>query len=192
MSENEIAKIWHPVVDVYKYDDEQTEWVAKKSGILAPQHQQFIDLGVEPYEITHSEGNLLTTAGLTRLAAKLIENVNAGSGDLQGLSNTATRLGVSNGSTAETVGDTTLSGASKWFQVMDATFPSVSGAVLTAKATFATGDGNFAWLDWGLDVGTPTVTSGATVNALLFNRKVASLGTKASGSWALTVTVTFA
>jgi hypothetical protein len=192
MSDNDIVKVWHPVVDVYKYDDEQTEWVVKKSGILAPQHQQFIDLGVKPYEIAHDEDNLLTTAGLTRLASLLV-----GAGG-QALDNTHTRLGVGNSSTAEAVGQTDLQAAAgstnRWFQVMDATFPSVAAAVMTAKATWATGDGNFVWAEWGLDVltGAGPATSGNTVNSVLFNRKVAALGTKASGTWALTVTVTFA
>jgi len=74
---------------------------------------------------------------------------------------------------------------------MDATYPSVSAGVLTARATFGASDGNFAWQEWGMDVGTPTVTSGTTVNANFFNHKIVSLGTKANPAvWALTVTIT--
>jgi hypothetical protein len=175
---------WFPVVDVFKFDQEQTEWVTNRSGVLQPQHQQFIDLNVEPYEVTHAEGNMLTTSGLTRLTALL-------TGTGQAMINTSTRLGVGDSAAAEAVGQTGLQAATnKLYKVMDATFPSASGAVITAKSSFQTGEANWVWNEWGLDIGAPTVVD-STTPATLFNRKVASLGTKASGVWALTVTVTF-
>jgi hypothetical protein len=114
----------------------------------------------------------------------------------QAATNTATRLGTGNGAGSAAIGDTDLGAAAgsanRWFNIMDATFPSVATNVLTAKSTFASADGNYAWNEWGLDIGTPTVSSSATVNATLLNHKTsAALGTKASGSsWALTVTIT--
>lgn len=133
--------------------------------------------------------NLLTTAGLTRITAL----ITGGGG--QAASNTAARLGVGNSSTAALVGDTDLGAASgsgnRQFYVMDATYPTVAAGVITAKSTFASGDANFVWNEWGIDIGTPTVSNSTTVNACLLNHKIASLGTKASGSaWAFTVTVT--
>lgn len=180
---------WTPHAHVDKYDQDQTDWVIDKSGILKPSGDDFKRLGVRPYDTADSEGNLLTTVGLNRLTSLLI----AGGG--QGLTNTATRLGVGNGAGSAAVGDTDLGAAAgsgnRWFQVMDATYPQQSNGVLTVKATWATGDGNFAWNEWGIDVGTPTVSSGNTVAALFFNHKTsAALGTKTTGSWALTVTVT--
>jgi hypothetical protein len=182
---------WRPVAFVEKFDDDQTDWVRTKLGILTPSGDDFARLGVKPYDTALDEGNLVTTAGLNRLTALLI----AGGG--QGLTNTATRLGVGNSAGGAAIGDTDLGAAAgsanRWFQIMDATYPQQSNGVLTAKATWATGDGNFAWNEWGLDVGTPTVVSGNTVAALFFNHKTsAALGTKTSGSWALTVTVTIA
>jgi len=180
---------WTPRARVDKYEQAGVDFVIRKSGILRPVAAELEAFGVRPYETIEDTGNLLTTAGLTRLMSLL----NGAGG--QAMTNTSTRLGVGNGSGTAAVGDTDLSAAAgsanRWFQIMDSTFPSVSAGVLTAKATFATGDGNFAWNEWGLDIGTPTVTSGNTVNATLFNHKTsAALGTKASGSWALTVTVT--
>lgn len=182
---------WLPVAHVDKYDDDQTQWVIDKTGLLRPAGDDFKRLGVKPSDTADDIGNLITTAGLNRLTSLLI----AGGG--QGLTNTATRLGVGNGAGSAAVGDTDLGAAAgsgnRWFQIMDATYPQQSNGVLTVKATWATGDGNFAWNEWGIDVGTPTVSSGNTVAALLFNHKTsAALGTKASGSWALTVTVTIA
>lgn len=183
---------WRPAAHVEKWDADQAAWVRRKSGLHAPCAADFHRLGVKPVDFADDEGNLLTTVGLNRIGSLII----AGGG--QGLSNTATRLGVGNGAGSAAVGDTDLGAAAgsanRWFQIMDATFPSQSNGVISAKATFASGDGNFAWNEWGLDVGTPTVTSGATVNSPLINHKTsAALGTKTAGAvWALTVTITLA
>lgn len=178
---------WSPVAMVEKWDEDQTEWVRRKTDCLKPSGdmlKRFLD----PYEVAYAYGNGLTTAGLNRLTSLL----NGAGG--QAATNTATRLGVGNSTTAFAVGQTDLQAAAgaanRQFKVMDATFPSQANGVLTAKSTFATGEANFAWQEWGLDIGAPTVADGTTVNALLLNRKVESLGTKASGSWALTVTIT--
>lgn len=182
----------HWVVD--RWDADQTEWVQRRSGLLAPAADDFHALDVLPYATTEVHGNLVTTAGLTRLTSLLI----AGGG--QAITNTSARIGVGNAtSPAAAVGDTDLSATpntsvNQWFQVMDATYPQVSAGVLTLKATFGTGDGNFAWNEFGIDIGTPPVTSGATVNATLFNHKTSiAQGTKAAGqTWAATATCTFA
>lgn len=180
--------VWKAHAHVDKYDDEQTAWVASKAGVLTPVAADFDAHGVKPYDTADAADNLLTTAGLNRLTALLI----AAGG--QALTNTATRLGTGNSATAEAVGQTDLQAAAgaanRWFQIMDATYPTQANGVVTLKATFATGDGNFVWSEWGTDVAAPTVASSAVVGAVLFNRKVASLGTKVSGSWALTTTIT--
>lgn len=178
---------WNPVAMVEKWDDDQVAWVARKTGFQNPDGRM-LNHFVAPYEVRYSYGNLLTTAGLNRLTSLL----NGAGG--QAATNTATRLGVGNSNTAAAVGQTDLQAAAgagnRQFKVMDATFPSQSNGVLTAKATYPTGEANFVWNEWCLDIGAPTVADGTTVNALMLNRKVESLGTKASGSWALTVTVT--
>jgi hypothetical protein len=151
---------------------------------------QLVQAGLRPYETLELAGNLLTTAGLGRLTSLLI----AGGG--QGLTNTATRLGTGNGAGTAAVGDTDLSASAgstnRWFQVMDATYPQQAAGVLTVKSTFASADGNYTWNEWGIDVGTPTVSSSALVAALLFNHKTsAALGPKTSaGVWAFTATAT--
>lgn len=190
------SALWRPIAVVEKFSDEQVNFVGQKlglpAGIAAPISGDLLRglAGAPEHGIVASVDNLLTTAGLNRLTSLLI----AAGG--QGMTNTATRLGVGNSATAEAVGQTDLQAsagsANRWFQIMDATYPQQSNGVVTVKATFATGDGNFVWNEWGIDIGTPTVSSGNTVAANLFNRKVASLGTKASGSWVLTVTVTIA
>lgn len=175
---------WYPIATVDKFDRDQVAYVRRKTGLLEPEHAALLSY-TKPYESVTVEGNLLTTAGLNRLTSLVI-----GAGG-QALSATAVRLGVGDDTTAAAVGDTDLStGTNQYYRVMDATYPQQSNGVMTFKASFQDADANFAWQCWGVDVGTPTVTSGGTVNALLFNRKVASLGTKASGVWVLTATIT--
>lgn len=179
---------WRPVALVEKWDADQLAFVQRRTGILAPTGD-VLAAHVAPYEVVEAVGNLLTTAGLNRLTSLMI-----GAGG-QAATATAARLGVGNSTTAAAVGQTDLQAAAgaanRQFKVMDATYPQQSNGVLTFKSTFASGEANFAWQEWCVDVGTPTVADGTTVNALMLNRKVESLGTKTSaGTWALTATIT--
>lgn len=177
---------WTPVAVVEKWDQDQTDWVRAKTGLRNPETAAFKVLNMQPYEVREVRGNLLTTSGLNRLTSLLI-----GAGG-QALTATAVRLGVGDDSTAAAVGDSDLStGANQYYMIMDSTYPQQSNGVTTFKATFADAVANFAWNCWGIDVGTPTVSSSGSVNALLLNRKVSSLGTKSTGTWTLTVTITF-
>jgi hypothetical protein len=190
------AAVWRVHAHVDKWSPDAVRFAAARTGLHAlrgPQALQarhFQELGIRPDDgEVDRPGNLLVTAGLTRLLSLL----NGAGG--QAATNTATRLGTGNGAGTAAAGDTDLSAAAgaanRWFQVADATFPSVAANVLTMKATWASADGNYAWNEWGIDIGTPTVTSSATVNATLLNHKTsAALGTKTTGSWALTVTIT--
>lgn len=141
-----------------------------------------------PFEVNDVPGNLLTTAGIGRIATLLT----AGTGNL--ISSTTARVGVGNGAGTAAIGDTDLSAsagsANRWFQTCTVTTPS---NVLTFAATFASGDGNFAWNEFGIDIGTATVSSGNTVGPVLLNHKTSiAQGTKASGQvWTATATVTF-
>jgi hypothetical protein len=187
MSQGDSIK-WSPVLTVEKFDADQVDWVVRKTGIAAPSGD-LLSSFVDPYETVVSPGNLLTTAGLNRITSLII----AAGG--QGATNTSARIGTGNSAVAEAVGQTDLQAsagsANRWFQIMDATYPQQSNGLMTFKATFATGDGNYAWSEWCIDIGTPTVTSTNTVNATMLNRKVQSLGTKTSaGTWAATATIT--
>lgn len=184
---------WRSSSKVEKFSGDQVDWFVKKFGIANPSGDQLLKAFPPDEVVVDEESNILTTAGLGRITSLII----AGGG--QGLTNTATRLGVGDDNTAASVGQTDLvagAGAThRYFMTMDATYPSASGGVITAKATYGASDGNFTagWQEWGLDIGTPTVAAGTTVNAVLLNRKVASLGTKVSPAvWAHTVTLTLA
>lgn len=181
---------WRAHALVEKWDEDATKWVKEKSGLVAPKAADFLAAKVKPYEVVEQPNNLLTTAGLTR-----ISNLITATGGTQAASTTAARIGTGNGAGTAAVGDTDLSASAgssnRWFNILDSA-PGVSAGVMTFVSTFTTGNGNYAWNEWGIDIGTPTVTSTATVNACLLNHKTsAALGTKTAGSsWAFTATIT--
>jgi hypothetical protein len=178
---------WSPSLTIRRYSERVTELAERSVGKgRTLTDEMFAELGYAPYDMNVTDGNLLTTAGLGRIATL----VNAGTGNL--IASTTARVGVGNSSTAEAVGQTDLQAAAgstnRWFQTCTVTIPS---NVWTFAASFGTADGNFAWAEWGIDIGTATVTSSNTVNAVLLNRKVASNGTKAAGqTWTATATIT--
>jgi len=174
--------------EIRRYSEEQTVFAATVLG-HPPEEHDFDALGIDPYEVTKIDGNLVTTAGWGRITTLL----NAGTGNL--ITSTTARVGAGNGGGSAAVGDTDLSAAAgsanRWFQTSTVTVP--SSTQLQFVATFGTADGNFAWQEFGIDIGTATVTSGNTVNAVLLNHKTSiAQGTKASGqTWTATATLTF-
>jgi hypothetical protein len=156
-----------------------------------PKANDFKAIGVEPYRVTQVVGNLITNAGWTRLM-----NLLTNQGATQALTATAVRIGVGNSNTAEAYTDTDLiasaGSTNRWFQPVSGV-GTLGTRTLAFSASFASADGNFAWNEFGLDVGTPTVTASAVVSALLFNRKAGiAQGTKVLGQvWSTTATITF-
>lgn len=137
------------------------------------------EAGRIPDSVEKFDGNLLLNAGIARLGSLL-----TGAGGTA-FNAANSRIGVGNSGTAASAGQTDLQGASKHFQLVDSAVWSAQTG--TWVATFASGDANFAWEEWGIDNGT---VSGSTVTSPLLNRKAVSMGTKASGAvWVLTVTI---
>lgn len=136
-------------------------------------------------DVVEIDGNLLLIGGASALWERLI-----GTG-VTAFDNTNAYLGVGNSSTAAADTDPDLVGASKLRKAMDATYPqhsdstSVAGAKsIVYRATFGSADANFAWSEWGI--------FNASAAGRMLNRKVESLGTKATGTWVLTITLSLA
>lgn len=92
-------------------------------------------------------------------------------------------IGVGASTTAHAVGQTDLI-TTPTRKAMDATYPSGAANVITFRSTFATGDANIAWNEWGV--------FNASTGGTMLNRKVESLGTKTgTQTWQFTVTLTF-
>lgn len=182
---------------VERWDAEQVAYARRKLALPRTGPAARVDgddfhrLGVASYHTTEVAGNLITNAGWTRLM-----NLLTAQGGTQALTSTAVRIGVGDSNTAEAYTDTDLGAAAgsthRYFQPVSGS-GTLGTRTLAFSASFGTSDGNFAWAEFGLDVGTPTVSGGTTVNALLWNHKAGiSQGTKASGqTWTATATITF-
>lgn len=119
----------------------------------------------------------LSTAGRDLIAKAIIGD------SYTTFANANAYLGVGDSTTAFSAAQTDLQAASnKLRKAMDATYPQRATNVLTFKSTFATGDANFAWQEIA-------VFNAAAAGDMLC-RVVQSLGSKSSGSWALTHSVT--
>jgi hypothetical protein len=195
---------------------EQLSWgrrlLVRRLGILVPAlHGDWLrDVFAEPEDgYASAPGNLLVAAGLGNISYLLLGTAASGANG-RALSNANSCTGVGATSTAATVSDTHLGadGGSAWYQQMDATYPSwagsgtANGGQLNGQVTVASGNGNFAWNEWGWTTGQGTITSGATLASVygtggdtaMLNHEVpaSSLGTKSSGAvWVFSTTMTF-
>jgi len=157
------------------------EWKVEKFNVLDRTHGI-----VDPYEVIEGNGNLLMYGGASALWQRLI-----GTG-ITAFDNTNAYIGVGDSSTAAAATQTDLQAATNKFrEPMDSTYPqhtdgtSSGNASIVYKATFETGDANFAWNEWGI--------FNASSSGRMLNRKVTSLGTKTSSDeWIFTVTITMA
>jgi len=95
------------------------------------------------------------------------------------------RIGVGDGTAAESADQTGLQGENKAFKAMDSGYPTY-GSNQQAKwqATFGSAEANFTWNEI-------TVVNAADDTGVNLNRKVQNLGTKVSGTtWIAQLTVT--
>jgi hypothetical protein len=140
-----------------------------------------------PYETIESTGNMLVYGGASALWDLLVAG-----GTVTAFNNANAYIGVGDSSTAAAAAQTDLQAATnKHREAMDATYPqhtdgTGSGAAsIIFKATFESGDAEFAWNEWGI--------FNASTSGRMLNRKVQAFGTKpASTAWSLTVTITLA
>lgn len=147
-----------------------------------------------PEEALEVPGNLLVNEGIQRLldlAIAAVNNQTAGNA----WNNGSSFIGVGDTSTAEAATQTELLAAAaatnRFYKAMNATFPSRTNQTVTWQSDFATGEANFAWNEWTVAAGaTGASGSGFLTGTVNLNRKVSSLGTKASGTWTLSAQVT--
>jgi hypothetical protein len=121
---------------------------------------------------------------LTDAGRNLLVQLGIGAGGTA-FNNANAYIGVGDSTTAFSAAHTDLQAATnKLRKAMDATYPSGGSNVITFRSTFATGDANFAWQEWGV--------FNASSAGTMLNRKVESLGTKTSAqTWQFTVVLTF-
>lgn len=147
-----------------------------------------------PEECAEIQGNLLLNEGIQRvLDLTMIATVLTNQTAANAWGNTNAFTGVGDSSTAEAATQTDLQAATNHFyKAMNATFPSRSSQTVSFQSDFTTAEANYAWNEWSIAAGATTASgSGFLVGTTNLNRKVASLGTKASGTWTLTAQITF-
>jgi hypothetical protein len=139
--------------------------------------------------------NLVMYGGVSCLWQCLIGNGTATAGQsLTFFSNAQAAIGVGDSNTAAAATQTDLQAATnKLRKAMDATYPThtdatTSGAAtITYKSTFGSSDANWAWAEWGI------FNSATAATGRMLNRKVETMGTKASGAtWSISVAITIA
>lgn len=142
-----------------------------------------------PDDVFHGTPNLLLIGG----ASAFLEFISGNAAGLTSFNNANAYIGVGDSTTGAADTQTDLQAASnKLRKAMDATYPqhthsvSSSGAKsIIYRATFATGDANWAWQEW--------IIANASAAGVALNRKVESLGTKTSAaSWVFTATLSLA
>lgn len=134
----------------------------------------------KPFEVSKFKGNLLLNEGINELWTLV-----AGTGGTA-YNNAGAYLGVGDSATAANATQTSLQAATnKFWKAMDGSYPTYgTSQKVTFRATFATGDANFAWNEF-------TVVNAADDTGENLNRKVSSQGTKQSDQiWELTLDIT--
>ena len=131
---------------------------------------------VKPYEVLEGDDNCLLNTGITELW-DLVDGTSTGH-----YTNAAAEIGVGSDNTAASATQTDLqSTGDEWF-AMTTGYPASTGQQMSLKGSMASTYALFAWEEWAVR---PCSTG------ILTNRKVDSLGTKATGTtWTLEVTIT--
>jgi hypothetical protein len=165
----------------------KTIWRPRSDGLPSDFLREF---GVEPDEITVIEGNLLVNEGIGRLLDLL-----CGAGGVA-YNNANAFIGVGDTATAEAATQTELlAAANRFYKAMNATYPVSPGSngpqSRDWRSDFTTTEANWAWQEWTIAAGATTASgAGFTNGTTNLNRKVQSLGTKSTGTWTMTSTVT--
>lgn len=180
---------WKAVWSIHKFDDADGQ-IGSALQAGAP---------IEAFEglansIERHEGNLLMYGGISCLWQCLIGNGTTTAGQsLTYFSNAQAAIGVGDSSTAEAATQTDLQAATNKLRVaQDATYPlhtdaTTSGAAtITFRSTFTSGQANWVWAEWGV------FNSATAGTGRMLNRKVQANGTKSTGTWVLTVTLSIA
>lgn len=177
----EVAKKWFGLKTVVR-----PKLVAVRAGVTSEYLRKIVG---DPDEILHVEHNLLLNEGIQRLLDLLI----AAGGTA--FNNANAYIGVGDTATAEAATQTELlatqNAANRFYKAMNGGSPSRSSQTVSWISDFTSGEANFAWNEWTVAAGATTASgSGFLVGTTNLNRKVSSLGTKATGTWTLTAQVT--
>ena len=120
--------------------------------------------------------NLVVTTGKGYIALRMID---------AGIPTAMSHMGIGNGTTAASVGQTALVGATQARSAFDSGYPSVSGAVVTYRASFAAGVATTAVTEAG-------IFNASTSGTMLCRTQFAAVNKAAADSMTVTWTITIA
>ena len=166
--------VWHCKTRVAKFDEDISNYNGQD---YRGREDEFYRLVSEPAEVVEKEGNLLLNAG-----ADEIWDLICGTGTPTKYDASNAWLGVGDSATAAAAAQSNLQGSNKKWNAMEATYPQTSSQQAVFRASFAGGDANYQWNEWGI--------MNASGSGVMLNRKVENLGTKVSGTWQLSCTIT--
>ena len=157
----------------------KTEWTILKFNGDYKSLEDALKKKAEPYEVIKIDGNLLLNEGINTLWTLVC------GGSATNFSNGNAYIGVGDSNAAESATQTGLQGTNKAYKGMDSGYPTYGSAQkATWQATFGSNEANFTWNEI-------TVANGNSDSAMNLNRKVRSMGTKASGTtWVVQVSIT--
>jgi hypothetical protein len=165
----EVGGLWKVRTKLEKYHED----IAPFKGREHVFHERYT-----PYEVVEQVGNSLLNEGINNMWSLICGDAGA-----DAYNNANARLGVGDSDAEVEATQTDLQAASnKVYGAMESGYP-IYGTNQKAvfKASFNTDTANFTWNEWSVDNGSSA--------ALNINRKVKALGTKASGTWTLTVEI---
>lgn len=164
-----------------KWSEEAVDYVRTRLGLspLAGISSALLrGFRIRPDEDQEIPGNLLLNEGIAEML-----DLMAGEGSPTAYSNANARVGVGDSNTAAAATQTDLQAATnKTYKAMNGTYPTRTNQTMDWQADFTSGEANYAWEEWVIDNG------GTALKTL--NRKVEALGTKSTGTWTLTGSVT--
>jgi len=130
----------------------------------------------QPYEVIEKDGNLLLNSGIDEMWDLIVGD------SANHFNNASAQIGVGDSTTPAAATQTDLQASTnKTYKGMESGYPTSTTQKATFKSNFGDSEANYAWNEWVIK----QATSGKCLN-----RKVESLGTKASGTWTLEVSVT--
>lgn len=193
---------WNPSLVVYKWSEDQLQWVERKTGTRDLQGWQLRQiLGSEAEDYVKDEGNLLTYVGLAFILGVLTGVTTTTASHPTTYAYLPVGIGDGNGSvpTAVVTDSALTASANRFFNPVDNGYPTVGAAgstagIFTVQSTFTSASANYAWNEWALFGSTSTFTVGQSTqptNSTMINHKGVSLGTKVSGNvWTLQASIT--
>lgn len=127
------------------------------------------------------DGNMLLNEGI----GEMLDLIIGAGGSVVAYNAANAQIGVGDTQTAEANTQTDLQAPSnKLYKAMNAGFPSRSAQTLSFQSDFTTGEANWHWQE-------ASIRNGVSRDRNM-NRKVVDMGTKASGLWTVTGTLTLA